>query len=106
MTTGAPPPSYFFNSSANIAPHMTVQPRLYNDGGFVPHPLTRAGASGWTAGSGGMVPADAPSGVAIHDARAGATDTKPGGFSWLAGHPHTINGEQPQGPSGSSYSSG
>lgn len=47
---GAPPPNFTFDfqSSKRIPPSFSVQSRLYNDAGFVPHPLQIFGQAGGT----------------------------------------------------------
>ena len=75
----------FFNSSANIVPNWHVGPRMYNNAGFVPHPL------GLTGGPvEGVFPyKEEPS--------AGALTTTPDGLDTTIAFPHffNISGNQP-----------
>ena len=89
MTTGAPPDNVSFMSTKRIMPSVSVQTKLYNEAGFIPHPLQHFGQ----AASGSNPAAGAPRNPA------GNTGNIPGGFAWQAGHPHTINGREP----GSNY---
>ena len=85
MTIGAIPPNLTFAmaSTRDILPHFTVQPRLYNDAGFVPHPL-----------AGSLFP-QGPTALPARVPVAGVTGNAPGMPAWNAGHPHTINGREP-----------
>lgn len=85
MTTGAPPPNltFDFQSSKRIPPSFTVQQRLYNEAGFVPHPLQQFGRAGGVSNDMGRVPV------------AGVTGLAPGMPAFQAGGTHTINGRDP-----------
>lgn len=77
----APPPNFTFDfqSSKRIPPSFTVQSRLYNEAGFIPHPLQFFGQVGGVYGH-RSVPV------------AGATDTAPGGVAWAAAGTHMFTG--------------
>jgi hypothetical protein len=77
---GTPTPNIVFNSSKRIPPSVHVQTTLYNEMGYIPHPLQQFGSVG---------------GVMPKGATAGSTGNVPGGFAWQMGHPHTINGREP-----------
>ncbi len=104
MTTGAPPPNYYFLSSKNILPHYTVQPQLYNAAGYVEHPLQKFGQVGGAglhfAGPGDTIQPIFPdhgagSQAAFAPPDAGSTGNGPGQMDYYIGHPYTINGLQP-----------
>lgn len=84
MTTGAPPPNFVFNSSKNIAPSFSVQPRLYNEAGFIPHPLQHFGSPGGALPSQSTPPA-------------GSTVTGKGQLAQSMAFPtfYTLNGKPP-----------
>lgn len=69
MTTGAPPPNLVFRSSAQIVPSFAVQTRMYNEAGFIPHPLEAFGRGG------GISSRDA---AIIAAPKAGVTGNAPG----------------------------
>jgi hypothetical protein len=84
-TLGLPAvPNYTFNSTANIAPSFHVGPRMYNDGGYIPHPLSYTGQPGPTPSKKVTRPA-------------GALTTAPGGLATDIAWPHafSINGREP-----------
>ena len=75
---GAPPPNYTFTPSAKILPHIVVKPFLYNEAGYVEHPLQRFGRAGGVGFQANSVPA----GV--------GAETVPGGFAWNMAGTHEI----------------
>lgn len=86
-TLGIPgAPNILFNSSANIVPSITVNPRAYQNGNIILGPLDYTGTPG---------PADPMD----HTPPAGALTTTPGplGFDALQAWPHvySIGGKQP-----------
>ena len=78
---GAMPPNltFDFQSSKRIPPSFTVQSRLYNEAGFVPHPLSLFGR---------------PGGALSYDRTpvAGTTGNIIGGTAWLAAGTHGVTG--------------
>lgn len=105
MTTGAPPPNYFFMSSKRIAPSYHVGPRTYSENGYVPHPLQvfgRVGGGGSGVNSAGYVDHfpvnDAGSHASYQPPAAGITGLGVGGPAMNAGggeHFYAINGKPP-----------
>ncbi len=85
MTTGAPPPNmtFDFQSSKRIPPSFTVQTRLYNEAGFIPHPLQQFGRAGGVMPGTGRPPV------------AGVTGNAIGMPAFQAAGTHTINGREP-----------
>lgn len=77
---GQVPSNLTFTSSRDIKPMLSVQPILYNEAGFIAHPLQRFGR---------------PGGVQPRTQIAGTTGNAVGGIAWDMGHPHLINGKQP-----------
>ena len=85
MTTGAPPPNltFDFQSSKRIPPSFTVQTRLYNEAGYIAHPLQQFGRPGGVVSGYARVPV------------AGVTGLAPGMPAFQAAGTHTINGREP-----------
>lgn len=79
---GAPPKNFTFDfmSSKRIPPSFAVQSRLYNEAGFIPHPLQQFGQAGGVFDSYHRQPV------------AGVTGNAPGGVAWSAAGVHGITG--------------
>jgi len=68
-----------FMSSKRIPPSISVQPRVYNEAGYIPHPLQFFGRVG---------------GIGVFDRTpvAGTTGNTVGSPAWSAAHTHGITG--------------
>jgi hypothetical protein len=80
---GTPPQNFVFQfmSSKRIVPSTTIQPRMYNEGGYVPHPLQHFGIAGGAITSG-----------YAREPVAGVTGLAPGGIAQSIAGTHGITG--------------
>ncbi len=97
MTTGAPPPNLTFQSSKRINPNIHVRTNIYNEAGFIDHPLRKFGRvphgphNPDPRHNNVILPFVGNPAAAADKAGQGPA-THVGGIAWAQGHPHTVTG--------------
>lgn len=88
MTTGAPPNNISFMSTKRIQPNVHVRTHIYNEAGFIDHPLSKFGR----VPAGGVILPYVGNPAAGASAAGSGPATHIGGSAWDIGHPHTVTG--------------